>query len=146
MNISSGFATVRFAVAPSRMLLQLVAVASAASVLAVAAAAIAVVLKVLLSAMLLLWVWYFSTPVLYPPVQSVIADRSGLCVMHGGNWIDVRLLPDTYISSWLIVLRFRADSAPLSCLCLLPDSADPDALRRLRVWLRWHARSADGSV
>ena len=142
MSFSSRFVVVRFDVVPSRRLFQLVVGALIVSVLAVAMAAIAGVLKVLLSALLLLWVWYFSDSVRHPPVQSVIADRSGLSVMLGGEWRDVTLLPDTYVSSWLIVLRFRGETTAVSSLWLLPDSADPDAQRRLRVWLRWQASPA----
>jgi hypothetical protein len=41
-----------------------------------------------------------------------------------------------YAHPQIILLNFRLDSGGRRALTLLPDSADPDALRRLRVWLR----------
>jgi len=41
----------------------------------------------------------------------------------------------------LIVLRYRPAGVRVRTLTLLPDSADADALRRLRVSLRWAART-----
>ena len=42
----------------------------------------------------------------------------------------------SYAHPAIVILDFRLESGRRRPLTLLPDSADPDALRRLRVWLR----------
>ncbi len=58
-----------------------------------------------------------------------------------GDWSDVEVLNDSFVSPLLIVLRYRVGGGPAKRLVLLPDSADADALRRLRVSLRWPPRT-----
>lgn len=41
-----------------------------------------------------------------------------------------------YAHPAIVILNFRLESGRRRSLTLLPDSVDPDALRRLRVWLR----------
>lgn len=41
-----------------------------------------------------------------------------------------------YAHPQLIILHFRLENGRRQALTLLPDAADPDALRELRVWLR----------
>ena len=43
----------------------------------------------------------------------------------------------------IIILNFRRENGRRWSLTLLPDSADPDALRRLRVWLRTRRDDAE---
>lgn len=51
------------------------------------------------------------------------------------------LFGEYYVSSWMIVLRFKTDGAPKKLtLVLLSDSADQQQLRRLRVLLRLGVR------
>ena len=59
-----------------------------------------------------------------------------------GGWTDVEVLGDSFVTPALVVLRYRmpADRSVHSRV-LLPDSADADALRRLRVSLRWTRRT-----
>jgi hypothetical protein len=49
-----------------------------------------------------------------------------------------------YAHPAIVILNFRLENGRRRSLTLLPDSADPDALRRLRVWLRT-SRDADAS-
>lgn len=58
-----------------------------------------------------------------------------------GDWEAVEVLGDSFVSPAMIVLRYRGKDARLRTLTLLPDSADADALRRLRVSLRWARRT-----
>lgn len=46
------------------------------------------------------------------------------------------ILPSSLITSWLMVLHLRTDAGRIH-LSLWPDSAERDALRQWRVWLRW---------
>ncbi|MFO7542542.1 MAG: protein YgfX [Thiobacillus sp.] len=63
------------------------------------------------------------------------------------EWREVEVLGDSFVSMFLIVLRVRGMEGRVRTLTLLPDSAEVDALRRLRVSLRWarHTRSDTGS-
>ena len=56
-------------------------------------------------------------------------------------WCNAEIQGDSFVSAALIVLRYRAPGGPLRTLVLLPDSADADDLRRLRVLLRWTRRT-----
>ena len=63
------------------------------------------------------------------------------------EWHDVEVLGDSLVSPALIVLRYRTPASHVRSLSLLPDSASPATLRRLRVLLRWarHTRSDTAS-
>ena len=58
-----------------------------------------------------------------------------------GEWCEVEVLGDSFVSTGLIVLRYRIDGQALRSLTLLPGSAPADDLRRLRVALRWIRRT-----
>ena len=45
-------------------------------------------------------------------------------------------LTDGYAHPGIVILNFRLESGGRRSLVLLPDAADSEALRRLRVWLR----------
>ena len=51
-------------------------------------------------------------------------------------------LTDGYAHPGVVILNFRLESGGRRSLALLPDAADAEALRRLRVWLRTR-RDAD---
>ena len=65
------------------------------------------------------------------------------------EWLDGRWRLDTgdgrvqrghltsgYAHPQIMILNFRLEPGGRRAVTLLPDSANPDALRRLRVWLR----------
>lgn len=65
------------------------------------------------------------------------ADENWHLSLANGSIISARLLPDTYIHPWLVVLNFICqDPSKKYSLPLLPDSLDANTLRRLRVRLR----------
>ena len=57
------------------------------------------------------------------------------------DWEEVEVRGDSYVSTALIVLRYRTTGGQANALVLLPDSADAEDLRRLRVLLRWAPRT-----
>ncbi len=69
------------------------------------------------------------------------------CPDELSEWHDVEVLGDSLVSLGLIVLRYRLPAKRMRTLVLLPDSAEADDLRRLRVSLRWasHTRSDTAS-
>jgi toxin CptA len=74
--------------------------------------------------------------------QSVVKlrmEEGGRCILglRGGNVLPATLLPSSFVSPLLIVLRVKSEAGEgVRSLVLLPDSAPAQELRRLRVWLR----------
>jgi hypothetical protein len=62
-----------------------------------------------------------------------------LSVAHG-EWQTAALMPGSFVSPGLSVVRLRTKHA-MHPLILLPDSATSDELRRLRLSLRWAPRT-----
>jgi toxin CptA len=58
-----------------------------------------------------------------------------------GEWNDLEVLGDSLVSPACVVLRYRTADRRKHTRVLLADSADADALRRLRVSLRWIRRT-----
>jgi len=55
----------------------------------------------------------------------------------GGSWLTGRLSAAFVPAPWLAVLTLRDSLGRARVLVVLPDALDPEAFRRLRVWLRW---------
>jgi toxin CptA len=76
----------------------------------------------------------------------ITADGGLQGLDEAAEWRDADVSGDSFVSTGLIVLRYRIDSQRLDgqsgrSLTLLPDSAPADDLRRLRVSLRWIRRT-----
>ena len=71
----------------------------------------------------------------------IAADGRLQCLDDTAEWRDAEVLDDSFVSTALIVVRYRTADRQVRTLTLLPDSADADALRRLRVSLRWARRT-----
>jgi toxin CptA len=55
-----------------------------------------------------------------------------------GRWLHYRIVGSSFLSRVLTVLNLRGESAwGMHSVLISADSVDPDAFRRLRVWLRW---------
>lgn len=69
------------------------------------------------------------------------------CLDDAAEWRDIEVLGESFVSTRLIVLRYRLAGASAQTLTLLPDSSDAESLRRFRVSLRWasHRRSGRAS-
>ena len=82
-------------------------------------------------------IWQWRRPL---PRLRIKAD--GRIQLDSGNyeWQSVELLPGSFVSPGFCVVRLRAQSLTYY-LVLLPDSATPDELRRLRLSLRWAPRT-----
>jgi toxin CptA len=90
------------------------------------------------------WGWRRGLPL---ASLRIAADGRLQCLDDAAEWGDAEVLGDSFVSLALIVLRCRTADQRLRTLVLLPDSADADELRRLRVSLRWagHTRSDTAS-
>lgn len=56
-----------------------------------------------------------------------------------GVLLQGRVLPQTTVISWLVVLLLRQENGRTLALTLLPDALAVDDFRQLRLWLRWMA-------
>jgi len=70
----------------------------------------------------------------------VAADGRLQCLDDAMEWRDAEVLGDSFVSTGVIVLRHRL-AGKVRTLTLLPDSAEAEDLRRLRVSLRWAPRT-----
>ncbi|BEV71266.1 MULTISPECIES: protein YgfX [unclassified Paludibacterium] len=71
------------------------------------------------------------------PVALAVRDGRQLSVRQGADWVPVQPGADSVVLPWLIILHYTLAGRRYHCV-LLADSAAADALRRLRVFLRWH--------
>lgn len=62
---------------------------------------------------------------------------------RNGTWLEAKLLGSSMVTPWLIVLNFTQKKSRLvRHTIILPDSADTEMLRQLRVLLRWKCGNA----
>ena len=60
-----------------------------------------------------------------------------------GSWHEAHILGTTYVSPLLSVINLRVQGRMLAQhMLIVPDNADADYYRQLRVWLRWDYRTA----
>lgn len=65
-------------------------------------------------------------------------DGSVRLERRDGGVVDGRIRAGSFVAPWLVVLRYRPDGARLDrTVVLLPGMASPEALRKIRVLLRW---------
>lgn len=83
--------------------------------------------------------------VLRLPRLRIVADGRLQGMEASGEWGDAEVQGDSFVSTALIVLRYRSGQPPVRVLILLPDSASADDLRRIRVSLRWRRRTRSGT-
>ena len=87
-----------------------------------------------------LWGWRHAAAAPRASLR-IAADGRLQCLDDTAEWRDAEVLGDGFVSTALIVLRYRTADRHVRTLTLLPDSADADDLRRLRVSLRWASRT-----
>jgi toxin CptA len=73
---------------------------------------------------------------------DVHQDGTAKCLQRSGSMVDGQVLGDTFVNPLLTVVRLRrAEDGRRDSIVLLPDSAQADALRALRVWLRFKVQA-----
>jgi len=114
---------------------------AALALLAVGLAALPVPVRLTLGVIVIgLAVWGERRPRPGARRLRVGADGRLQCLDDTMEWRDVEVLGDSFVSTGLIVLRYRM-AGRVRTLTLLPDSAEAEDLRRLRVSLRWALRT-----
>jgi toxin CptA len=61
-----------------------------------------------------------------------------------GAWLSADLRHFAVPAAWLAVLAARDYAGRSRTAVVLPDAADPEEFRRLRVWLKWRTTSPIG--
>lgn len=91
---------------------------------------------------------------LSPPPQALMFNKQGLQLIDKDKSLPARLDAQCYCSEYLIALCILVERdshaqhrlwriwSRRRWLLLFPDSSSADALRRLRVFLRWHAQAS----
>lgn len=75
---------------------------------------------------------------------TCLADGNWILQTTDGRKHPGRLLDSTYVHPRLVILNFALDGIARRSVVLLPDSTDPDDLRRLRVRLLTQYEDEDG--
>jgi toxin CptA len=68
---------------------------------------------------------------------ELTADGRVAVAGPSGDWLTARVGSVAVPVSWLAVVTLRDALGQRRAAVVLPDALDPDAFRRLRVWLRW---------
>jgi len=76
---------------------------------------------------------------------ALSADGRFALADPAGAWLSAELRHSAVPAAWLAVLTARDHTGRSRTAVILPDAADPEDFRRLRVWLKWRITSlADG--
>jgi toxin CptA len=77
-------------------------------------------------------------------VQLELAADGRLALADpSGNWLPAELRRAAVPSAWLALVVARDAAGRWRSAVVLPDAADADAFRRLRVWLKWRTSPSD---
>jgi len=125
---------------PSRRLGLLLAAMASLALLAIGLAALPLAAQLGLGAVVIGLVAWGGQRARPGTRLRIAADGRLQCLDDMMEWHDAEVLGDSFVSTGLIVLRYRT-AGKARALTLLPDSASTDDLRRLRVALRWARRT-----
>ena len=123
----------------SRLLDGLLVSLHAAAICAAVTLPIPIVLLMPLVGLVILSAWRSHKRPFFSHLQLTDA---GISLHEGANAsaiIKTRVLPETTVSRFLVVLRLRAEENDFCIfhVVLLPDQMRFDEFRWIRVWLRW---------
>lgn len=131
---------------PSRRFSVVIWLAHGFAAVSVLAAALALAIKLSLLSLIAVSLCYYckrygGAGSLWP--QYLLLKDEGKLQLHyaDGSGIQARLLGDTYVHPWLVVLNVRLASGKRLALPLLTDSVSPDQHRQLRVYLHLQRHS-----
>ena len=130
-----------FELKPSRRLGLFVLGMTALALAAIGAAALPVGVRLALGVAVVVLAVQGWRRARFREVLRLAVDGQLQCQDGQGEWREVEVLGDSFVATGLIVLRYREAGRRVRTLTLLPDSADADDLRRLRVSLRWAGRT-----
>lgn len=85
-------------------------------------------------------VWRYAWLRAPQSIQQLEVNHKGAlrCLMPAHDWQAAQVLGSSTVTPWLTVLNLRLEGRRFARhVVLLPDMAEHDTLRQLRVWLRW---------
>ena len=123
---------------PSRLLSVGLSCLSGAALVAIAWAALPLTIQLLLGGGVLISLVRYGIT-WRRPLPEIKLDTQGRIQIKAGDadWQAATILAETWVSPGLCVVSLRTDDNAVHRLSLLPDSAQADDLRRLRVALLW---------
>jgi hypothetical protein len=74
---------------------------------------------------------------------TIYRDGHLALLLRNGVEVDGRVLGSTFVSLALVAINARLADGRARSVIVLPDSADAESRRRLRVWLRHAVRPGD---
>ena len=77
---------------------------------------------------------------------SFAADGRFAVADPTGGWLPAELRHCAVPAAWLAVVTARDDAGRSRAAVILPDAADPEGFRRLRVWLKWRLKAPAGGT
>ena len=95
----------------------------------------------LLTAALLAGAWQLWRESLCQP-RGLRVSQSGQLELLDGGWRVAEIRGRPVVRPWLVSVELVPKAGKARRLMLWPDSAPPDGLRKLRVWLKWAALAA----
>jgi toxin CptA len=139
--------SLRVTLRPSRTLTTVLAAGHGLAIVAAAVglpplAALIVAVGLGLSALHHLRVAAHRSPLAVAAVE-VSADGRLALADPDGSWLPAEPRRAAVPAGWVAVLVARDAGGRSRSIVVLPDAADADAFRRLRVWLKWRAPPSD---
>ena len=142
----------RIAIGPSRTLTGVLGIAHIAALVVTVVVALSTWVKLLIAmALVTSGTWSILRSALQRGSSAIVeleVEAGGriLCRTPDGPWREGQVLSSSFVSPWLTVLNLRvAGAIRARHLVILPDNAEKDAFRRLRVLLRWSRPTPEGS-
>ena len=133
--------TLSLALRPSRVLALALTLMAAAALACAWISLPALAFAPVAAGVALAWTWHCAQALQQGAgaVRTLeLGVQGGVRLQDGrGAWQEAEILPDSYVSGWLIVVNMATGGRRRRSLVLLPDAAAAEDLRRLRVWLRW---------
>ncbi len=80
-------------------------------------------------------------------VSAVEFGSDGGCAVAGpdGEWREAAVCAGAVPAGWLAVLVVRDSRGTRRPVVVVPDSAEPEGFRQLRIWLRWRPAVGEGA-
>ncbi len=141
MSLSKSATPLRVKLHPSRIAASMLTVVHTIAIVLVSILPVAVLLKLTIIVLVLVSLWRTLNQVLLKQRTAVHqfvwgVDGDWTLIASDGQAKKAKLLPSSYVQSWMTVLNFDVGQRfrPYSVV-LLPDVIDPEIFRRLRVRL-----------
>lgn len=129
----------KFELADSPLIRTLLLLAHALAALMVAVASLPLPLRAALAGLLIVSALYHLRRSHERVYVEIRQDHSCLLQIDAAHPLECRLLPRSFVASYLVVLHLQRATG-IEYVIITADRLEPDTFRRLRVFLRWGLR------